>query len=286
MHPFAVWAPDARTVTLAVDERQVPMTRRDDGGWWDAAVPAGPGSRYGFSIDGGPVRPDPRSPSQPDGIHGRSEVVDHRAFRWSDDRWEGRELPGSVLYELHVGTFSSLGTFDGVTGHLDHLVDLGVDAVELMPVVEFPGRRGWGYDGVDLFAPHHAYGGPDGLKRLVDACHRAGLAVVFDVVYNHLGPSGNYLAEFGPYFTDKYRTAWGAAVNVDDRGSDEVRRFFVDNALMWLRDYHGRRPAPRRGPRHRRHVGAPPARAARGGRRRARRSPRPAALRRRRERPQ
>jgi len=200
---------------------------------------AGAGSRYGFSVDGGPVRPDPRSPSQPDGIDGLSAIVDHRAFGWSDATWRGVALPGSVLYELHVGTFSAEGTFDGAIAHLDHLVDLGVDAVELLPVCEFSGHRGWGYDGVDLFAPHHAYGGPDGLKRLVDACHRAGLGVVFDVVYNHLGPAGNYLAEFGPYFTDRHQTGWGDAVNMDGPGSDEVRRFVVDNALMWLRDYHG-----------------------------------------------
>ena len=203
---------------------------------WPAA---GAGSRYGFSIDGGPVRPDPRSPSQPDGVDGLSAVVDHRAFAWSDATWRGVALPGSVLYELHVGTFSAEGTFDGVIAHLDHLVELGVDAIELLPVCEFSGNRGWGYDGVDLFAPHHAYGGPEGLKRLVDACHRAGLGVVLDVVYNHLGPAGNYLAEFGPYFTDRHQTGWGDAVNMDGPGSDEVRRFVVDNALMWLRDYHG-----------------------------------------------
>jgi maltooligosyltrehalose trehalohydrolase len=194
--------------------------------------------RYGFSLEGGPVRPDPRSASQPDGVHGASEVVDHGAFRWTDTEWRGCSLRGAAIYELHVGTFSAAGTFDGVVEHLDHLVDLGVDAVELMPVVEFAGRRGWGYDGVDLFAPHHAYGGPDGLKRLVDACHGRGLGVLIDVVYNHLGPSGNYLADFGPYFTERHRTDWGAAVNYDGAGSDEVRRLVVDNALSWLRDYH------------------------------------------------
>jgi maltooligosyltrehalose trehalohydrolase len=147
-------------------------------------------------------------------------------------------LAGSVLYELHVGTFSAGGTFDGAIGHLDHLAALGVDAIELMPVAEFPGDRGWGYDGVDLFAPHHAYGGPDGLKRLVDAAHARGIGVVLDVVYNHLGPSGNYLPQFGPYFSARHQTNWGDAVNFDGPGSDEVRRFVIDNALMWLRDYH------------------------------------------------
>jgi maltooligosyltrehalose trehalohydrolase len=239
MRRFTVWAPEAQSVAVEVDGASVPM-EPGEGGWWRRDVQAaGPGSRYGFSLDGGPVRPDPRSPSQPDGVHGRSAVVDHDAFAWTDRAWRGVSLPGSVLYELHVGTFSTAGTFDGVAEHLDHLVDLGVDAVELLPVVEFSGARGWGYDGVDLFAPHHAYGGPDGLKRLVDACHGAGLGVVFDVVYNHLGPAGNYLGEFGPYFTDRHQTGWGDAVNYDGPGSDEVRRFVVDNALMWLRDYHG-----------------------------------------------
>ncbi len=211
-----------------------------EGGWWSATVEAArPGSRYGFSVDGGPVRPDPRSVSQPDGVDGMSEVVDHAAFDWHDRTWRGVALPGSVLYELHVGTFSEAGTFDGAIEHLDHLVDLGVNAVELLPVCEFSGRRGWGYDGVDLYAPHHAYGGPDALKRLVDACHAVGLGVVFDVVYNHLGPAGNYLGEFGPYFTDRHHTGWGDAVNMDGPGSDEVRRFVIDNALAWLRDFHG-----------------------------------------------
>jgi maltooligosyltrehalose trehalohydrolase len=236
---FTVWAPFAPAVDVVVDRRSVPM-HRDGGGWWSATVDGvGPGARYGFSIDGGPARPDPRSPWQPDGVHGLSAIVDHDAFAWHDTGWRGLTLRGSVLYELHVGTFSEAGTFDGAIEHLDHLVALGVGAVELMPVCEFPGRRGWGYDGVDLFAPHHALGGPNGLKRLVDACHGAGLGVIFDVVYNHLGPSGNYLGEFGPYFTDRYHTAWGPAVNVDGAASDEVRRFIVDNALMWLRDYHG-----------------------------------------------
>jgi maltooligosyltrehalose trehalohydrolase len=239
MWRFSVWAPAAGTVAVVVDGTTVAM-ERDGGGWWARTVDdAGPASRYGFTVDGGPVRPDPRSPSQPDGVHGLSAVVDPDAFEWTDRSWRGVALPGSVLYELHVGTFSAAGTFDGVIGHLDHLVDLGVDAVELLPIVEFSGNRGWGYDGVDLFAPHHAYGGPDGLKRLVDACHGAGLGVVFDVVYNHLGPAGNYLGEFGPYFTDRHQTGWGDAVNLDGPGSDEVRRFVVDNALMWLRDYHG-----------------------------------------------
>jgi|SRR5581483_104683 len=207
------------------------------GGWWTAPG-ATPGARYGFSLDGGDVRPDPRSPFQPDGVLGLSEVIDHARFTWQDGEWQGADLAGAVIYELHVGAFTPEGTFDSTIEKLPHLVDLGVTAVEILPVAEFGGDHGWGYDGASLYAPHHAYGGPDGLKRLVDACHRSGLAVILDVVYNHLGPVGNFLGEFGPYFTERYHTPWGAALNFDGRGSDEVRRFFVDNALMWLRDYH------------------------------------------------
>jgi maltooligosyltrehalose trehalohydrolase len=237
MPTFRVWAPLAERVDLLVDGRARPM-RPDERGRWEASADAGPGSRYGFCLDGGDARPDPRSASQPDGVDDLSELVDHDAFAWTDHDWRGVSLPGALLYELHVGTFTDAGTFDAIVGRLDHLVELGVDAVELMPVVEFSGDRGWGYDGVDLFAPHHDYGGPDGLKRLVDACHGRGIGVVIDVVYNHLGPAGNYLAEFGPYFSQRHQTFWGAAVNFDGPGSDEVRRFVVDNALMWLRDYH------------------------------------------------
>ncbi len=238
MHRFEVWAPAPEVVVLQVDGRSLPMEPAN-GGWWQLDVDdAGPGSRYGFSLDGGPVRPDPRSPFQPDGIAGLSEVVDHGAFEWHDEHWRGLALPGAVLYELHVGTFSPTGTFDGVIEHLPHLVDLGIDAIELMPVAEGSGRWGWGYDGVDLFAPHHAYGGPAGLHRLVDACHAAGLGVVVDVVYNHLGPAGNHLSELGPYFTDRHRTPWGDAVSFDGPDSQEVRTFVIDNALHWLSDFH------------------------------------------------
>ena len=238
MHEFEVWAPHRGGVDVVVDGRELPM-QRDSSGWWRAVDPsAAPGSRYGFRLDGGPVRPDPRSRSQPEGPERRSEVVDHSRFAWGDTAWRGMTVKGAVLYEIHVGTFTPAGTFDSAVDKLPHLVELGVDAVELMPVAEFSGDRGWGYDGVDLFAPHHSYGGPDGLKRFVDACHRHGLGVVVDVVYNHLGPSGNYLGEFGPYFSDRHQTNWGAAVNFDGPGSDEVRRFFIDNALSWLRDYH------------------------------------------------
>ncbi len=232
-----MWAPRPQRVDLVLGERTLPMTR-STGGWWTCSVEHADGGDYGFSLNGGPPRADPRSAWQPAGIDGPSRLVDHASFTWSDGNWRGVPLPGSVIYECHIGTFSASGTFTGAIEHLAHLVDLGVDILEIMPVAEFSGDRGWGYDGVSLFAPHHAYGGPEGLKRLVDAAHGHGLAVVLDVVYNHLGPAGNYLPEFGPYFTDRYRTPWGEAVNFDAADSDEVRRFVIDNALMWLRDYH------------------------------------------------
>jgi maltooligosyltrehalose trehalohydrolase len=206
-------------------------------GWWSAEVEnAGPGTEYKFAL-GGEAFPDPRSPYQPHGPHGPSCVVDHAAFDWSNCHWQARPLSSAIVYELHLGTFTPRGTFLSAIEKLDYLAELGVTHVELMPVCEFPGDWGWGYDGVDLFAPHHSYGTPTDLKRLVDACHSRGLAVLLDVVYNHLGPAGNYLARFGPYFTDEYNTPWGKAVNLDDAGSYEVRRFFADNARMWLRDY-------------------------------------------------
>jgi maltooligosyltrehalose trehalohydrolase len=233
-----VWAPGHDNIDAVLDERRVAM-HHAGGGWWAVDIgPAGVGARYRFSVDGGPPRPDPRSAWQPEGVDGPSALVDHVAFAWGDHAWQGGPLGAAVLYECHVGTFTEEGTFDAAVDHLDDLVELGVTAVELLPVAEFPGERGWGYDGVSLWAPHHRYGGPDGLKRLVDAAHARGLAVVLDVVYNHLGPAGNHLAEFGPYFTDRYATPWGAAVNVDGPGSDEVRRFVVDNACAWLEHYH------------------------------------------------
>jgi maltooligosyltrehalose trehalohydrolase len=252
MHTFAVWAPRPERVDLCLGETCFPMDRGRDG-WWRVREPVsgdgpgcGPGGsgqpgggiRYGFCLDGGKPLPDPRSAFQPDGVDGLSQVVNHDTFAWSDDRWRGISARGLVLYELHVGTFTPAGTFDAVIERLPHLVSLGVDAIELLPVGEFPGERGWGYDGVDWFAPHHAYGGPRALKRLIDACHGLGLGVVIDVVYNHLGPVGNYLDQFGPYFSTRHRTNWGAALNFDGPDSHEVRRLVIDNALMWLRDYH------------------------------------------------
>jgi maltooligosyltrehalose trehalohydrolase len=218
--------------------RRVPMTRSGEG-WHCAQVDeAGHGTDYRFVLDGRDALPDPRSGWQPAGIDGPSRVVDHSTHEWTDRGWRGVPLASALIYELHVGTFTAEGTFEGVIGKLDHLVELGVTAIELLPVAEFSGDRGWGYDGVDLFAPHHAYGGPEGLKTLVEACHARGLGVVMDVVYNHLGPVGNYLGRFGPYFTDRYSTPWGEAINFDGPDSGPVRDFVCENALMWLRDYH------------------------------------------------
>jgi maltooligosyltrehalose trehalohydrolase len=235
---FRVWAPYAqREVALRLGDERLPMTRVE-GGWWQFDAPhAGPGADYAFLLDGEGPFPDPRSAWQPNGIDGPSRLVDHAVFAWQHDEWDVAALGKAVIYELHAGTFTPGGTFDAAIEKLDYLEELGVTHVELMPVAEFSGDRGWGYDGVDLYAPHHAYGGPDGLKRLVDACHARGLGVILDVVYNHLGPAGNHLGRFGPYFTRKYATPWGDAVNFDDHGSDEPRRWLIDNALIWLRDY-------------------------------------------------
>jgi maltooligosyltrehalose trehalohydrolase len=236
---FEVWAPEATAVELELGGRRRPM--REDAhrpGWWLAAAPAAHGDDYGFRLDGGALLPDPRSRRQARGADGPSQVVDHGLFAWTDQAWTGRALPGGLVYELHTGTFTPEGTFDAAAARLDHLVELGVTHVELMPVCPFPGTHGWGYEGVSLWAVHEPYGGPDGLKRFVDAAHRRGLAVLLDVVHNHLGPSGNHLPAFGPYFTDTHHTPWGAAVNLDAPGSDEVRAYLAGSALAWLRDYH------------------------------------------------
>lgn len=238
MHKFEVWAPNAEEVAVKTGNDSHPM-QRSEGEWWQVEVQdAEPGTDYAFGIDGADPVPDPRSPWQPQGVNGPSRLVDHRSFRWTDGKWQARPLASSIIYELHVGTFTPQGTFESTIERLDYLVDLGITHIELMPLNEFSGPWGWGYDGVDLYAPHHAYGTPDALKKLVNACHEKGLAVLLDVVYNHFGPAGNYLGKFGPYLTTAYKTPWGAAVNLDHRGSQEVRRFFIDNALMWLRDYH------------------------------------------------
>ena len=235
---FRVWAPAAGRVDVEVAGQAFPMSPlAGRAGWWTAAADAPAGTDYAFRLDGGAPLADPRSPRQPYGPDGASRTYDHGAFTWTDDRWRGAPVGGAVIYELHVGTFTREGTLDAAIGRLDHLVSLGVTVVEVMPVAAFPGEHGWGYDGIGLWAVHEPYGGPDALKRFVDACHGRGLAVYLDVVYNHMGP-GNRLASFGPYFTDVYATPWGSAVNLDQPGSDEVRSFVVGNALMWLRDYH------------------------------------------------
>ncbi|HEY8371703.1 MAG TPA: malto-oligosyltrehalose trehalohydrolase [Pseudonocardiaceae bacterium] len=234
---FSVWAPYRNRVRVRVEGRDHEM-ERDERGWWHAEVPgAGMGSDYAFLLDDHPTPlPDPRSLWQPRGVHGPSRRYRHDVFPWTDHGWTGRPLAGGVVYELHIGTFTPEGTFTAAIERLDHLVELGVDFVEVMPVNAFDGPHGWGYDGVLWYAVHEPYGGPDGFKRFVDACHARGLAVLLDVVYNHLGPSGAYLDRFGPYFSG--RTTWGPALNLDGPDSDEVRAYVIDNALSWLRDFH------------------------------------------------
>ncbi|MEX1048213.1 MAG: malto-oligosyltrehalose trehalohydrolase [Akkermansiaceae bacterium] len=234
-----VWAPLAKQIELLANEKREPMTRVPEReGWWRGGIPLPEGVRYAFFIDGEGPFPDPRSPSQPEGVHGHSCTVDHGQFDWTDAAWTPPEWSRAVIYELHLGTFSPAGTFTGAIPYLEALVQLGITHLELMPVCEFPGDRGWGYDGTSLYAPHHAYGGVAGLKALINQCHSLGLAVLIDVVYNHLGPDGNYLPKFGPYFSNSHMTPWGEGPNLDGEHSPEVRRFFIENALMWLRDYH------------------------------------------------
>ncbi|HEY0970457.1 MAG TPA: malto-oligosyltrehalose trehalohydrolase [Gemmatimonadales bacterium] len=241
---FEVWAPRVgRMAVQLYDSDGTPRAdvelERDDGDVFSGVVAgARPGDDYRFLLDGEREVADPVSRWQPDDVFGPSRIVDPYAFRWSDEGWRGLEMADLVMYELHVGTFSHEGTFDGVARHLGELRELGVTAIELMPVAEFPGARNWGYDGVHLYAPESSYGGPDGLRRLVDAAHREGLAVLLDVVYNHTGPEGSVLHEYGPYFVDRYRTPWGGGPNTDGPDSDEVRRFIVDNALHWVTEYH------------------------------------------------
>jgi maltooligosyltrehalose trehalohydrolase len=237
---FSVWAPDHAQVEVVVTQPRalrVAMARDDCGVHHALVDEVGAGTRYRFALDGGRPRADPASRSQPDGVYGDSEVIEPR-FEWSDGAWRGLPLSDYVLYEVHVGTFTADGTFDAAIARLDDVRDIGVTAIELMPVAEFPGARNWGYDGVFPYAAQSSYGGANGLRRFVDAAHARGLAVVLDVVYNHLGPEGNVLGAFGPYFTDRYRTPWGAALNFDGPGSDEVRRYFVENALEWIADFH------------------------------------------------
>src|SRR6478735_2860678 len=243
-----VWAPRAATVVLVVGDGEYPMTAQDQG-WWTAAVtpadgvpPAASADEidYGFRVDDNPfVRPDPRSRRQPDGVDGLSRTFDPSSYQWGDSAWTGRRLPGSVIYEMHIGTFTPVGTLDSAIERLDHLVSIGVDMVELLPVNGFAGTHNWGYEGVLWFTVQESYGGPRAYQRFVDACHQRGIGVIQDVVYNHLGASGNYLPMFGPYLHDDGRSStWGASVNLDGPLSDEVRRYILDNVVMWLRDYH------------------------------------------------
>ncbi|KLO41428.1 malto-oligosyltrehalose trehalohydrolase [Mycobacterium nebraskense] len=237
MTEFRVWAPKPELVRLDIEGQAHAMKRSDDG-WWHATVDAAPDARYGFLLDDDPtVLPDPRSPRQPDGVHARSQLWDPAGADWTDGDWEGRPVEGAVIYEMHLGTFTGAGTFDSAIEKLDYLVDLGVDFVELMPVNSFAGTHGWGYDGVLWYSVHEPYGGPDGLVRFVDACHARGLGVLIDAVFNHLGPSGNYLPKFGPYLSSA-SNPWGEGINIADADSDEVRRYIIGCALRWMRDFH------------------------------------------------
>ncbi|MBD2756131.1 malto-oligosyltrehalose trehalohydrolase [Spirosoma validum] len=234
-----VWAPLAQSVALHLCQQDVTIPLRHDGNYWQTLVSElKPGDTYKFILNGTLERPDPVSLAQPEGVHGPSQAVDTSAFSWTDDDWRNLPLEDYLLYELHTGTFTPEGTFAGIEEQLDYLVELGINAVEIMPVAQFPGTRNWGYDGVCPYAVQNSYGGAEGLHQLVDACHRKGLAVVLDVVYNHMGPEGNYFSDYGPYFTTRYQTPWGHALNFDDDYSDSVRRYFVENVLMWFRDFH------------------------------------------------
>jgi maltooligosyltrehalose trehalohydrolase len=254
---FTVWAPHRRRIELRlltpqtklesvgeeyfIEMRTFPERVEGQGaaGYWQLVLPdVQPGTRYLFRLDGSVTRPDPASNFQPEGVHGPSQVIDHRRFDWKDDNWSGMGLKEMVIYELHVGTFTPEGTFSAAIERLGDLKELGVSAIEIMPVAQFPGDRNWGYDGVYPYAVQNSYGGPDKLKTLVNACHRSGMAVILDVVYNHLGPEGNYLRDFGPYFTNEHKTPWGEAMNFDGPDSNPVRSFFIENALYWFREYH------------------------------------------------
>lgn len=240
MHRFSVWAPKAGKLAVKVDGSVFPLAGPDEQGWWRAEVSkAANGSDYCFLIDDDETcYPDPRSLCQPHGVHGPSRIYHQHTFAWDDSSFQALPLSSALIYELHVGTFTPEGTLDAAIGKLSHLAELGITHLELMPVASFAGNHGWGYDGVSLFAVHEPYGGPDALKRFVNAAHKHGLAVFLDVVYNHFGPVGNYTGRFGPYLTDAHHTPWGGAVNFEGRWSHQVRRFLCDNALMWLRDYH------------------------------------------------
>ncbi|MGI4852747.1 MAG: malto-oligosyltrehalose trehalohydrolase [Janthinobacterium lividum] len=240
MHHFAIWAPQRKSVTVRVEGADYPMAGPSQRGYWTADVEAARhGSDYAFLLDDdGKPYPDPRSFWQPKDVHSFSRVLDHNDFEWTDHKFRPIPLPSAVIYEMHIGTFTPTGTFDSATERLQYLYDLGVTHVELLPIASYEGSFSWGYDGVAPYAPDESYGGPDAVKRFVNACHQTGLGVILDVVYNHFGPAGNYTQNFGPYYTDRHKTPWGAAINLEEAGSDQVRRYMIDNALMWLRDYH------------------------------------------------
>ncbi len=233
-----VWAPEAKSVALKAGNEELPLRSTGFGYWESEASILKPGDTYTFVINDELERPDPVSLAQPEGVHGPSALVDTSSFNWTDHQWKNVPLEEYLIYELHTGTFTPQHDFNGIINKLDYLKELGITAIEIMPVAQFPGPRNWGYDGVFPFAVQHSYGGASGLHQLVDACHQKGLAVILDVVYNHLGPEGNYLSDFGPYFTDKYSTPWGKAINFDDAWCDGVRRYFIENVLMWFRDFH------------------------------------------------
>jgi len=240
MHHFSVWAPRRTKVSVRVDGVDYPMEGPSQRGFWKADVEAAEhGSNYAFLLDDDPKPyPDPRSFWQPKDVHSESRVLDHANFPWTDNKFRPIPLPSAIIYEMHIGTFTDEGTFDAAIKRLDYLFELGVTHIELLPISSFEGNFSWGYDGVSPYAPDETYGGPDGVKRFVNACHAKGLGVILDVVMNHFGPAGNYTQMFGPYYTDRHHTPWGAAINLEEGGSDQVRRFFIDNAIMWLRDYH------------------------------------------------
>lgn len=238
---FILWAPFLKDVAIRIVSprgRIIPM-EKDNRGYWKVSLDEVPsGTHYFYKLEKAIDRPDPASNSQAEGVHGHSQVIDHSAFQWEDENWSGVSLREMIIYEVHVGTFTLEGTFEAIIPRLDDLYDLGINAVNIMPVAQFPGERNWGYDGAYLFTVQNSYGGPEGLKRLVNACHKCNIAVILDVVYNHLGPEGNYLGDFGPYFTEKYQTPWGSAINFDSAYSDHVRNFFIENALYWFQHYH------------------------------------------------
>ncbi len=238
---FVVWAPRAEIVELKIyspQERTIPMHRIGKGYWKTEADDIQPGTTYMYALDRDTVRPDPVSHYQPEGVHKPSQVIEHKNFSWEDQGWRGLDIAEYVIYELHIGTYTPEGTFTAIIPWLDELKKLGITAIELMPVAQFPGDRNWGYDGVYPYAAQNSYGTPEDLKQLINECHKRGMAVIMDVVYNHLGPEGNYLRDFGNYFTGKYSTPWGEAVNFDDEHSDEVKKYFIDNAIYWFEIFH------------------------------------------------